>query len=79
MGILHQSFFTPVVAQLDRTTPTLALGKKFQRSSGKLGLLLPDENDLDFGRSFVDDGGGSLVTTTVHVLTIDLGGRKIHS
>lgn len=34
--------------------------------------MLPDENDLDFWWSVIDDGGGILMTSTIQDLTINL-------
>lgn len=38
----------------------------------------PDENDLDFRRSVIDDGGGILVTPAIQDLTIDLEEKSGH-
>lgn len=40
--------------------------------------MLPDENDLDFRRSVIDDGGGVLLTSAVQDLTVDLDKNSHH-
>lgn len=40
--------------------------------------VLPDENDLDFGRRVIDDGGGVLVTPAVQDLPVDLKEKSRH-
>lgn len=40
--------------------------------------VLPDENDLDFGRRVIDDGGGVLVTPAVQYLPVDLEEKSRH-